>query len=459
MSTDPVGAEPRQFQDDEETLRTRKSSDVQKGDLDAGVDQDEENQHSAPRPVGFWDPKLKNARKGAFSKWILTTVVLMIFILSVLSIYWAVFFHLPKNIQSLVVYIVDFDGLAPYDTTGHPPLVGPAIVQLANQMRQQTGPPTSTLGYGALPPSHFNNDPIQLVYQYSRDDTNFYDFILPSLSQLMTQATSMVGEKWARTVFANASDPAVVRGIQAAPQAISPAIGFSQYNLRPFYPYTAIPAVSIGLIYLIIISFFSFSFYFPIHAKYIKPEGHPPLHFWQLIVWRWIATIVAYFFHSLAYSFISLAFQINFGSNPVSSTTEPTIATAGNPGAYGNATFLVYWMLNFWGMIALGLACENMAMLVGMPWTGLWLIFWVITNVSTSFYDIDIEPGFYSWGYAFPLHQVVEGSRQILFDLHSRIGLNFGILIAWGAVNTALFPFMCYWMRYKTKHGMHEYWA
>jgi hypothetical protein len=147
-------------------------------------------------------------------------------------------------------------------------------------------------------------------------------------------------------------------------------------------------------------------------------------------------------------------------------------------------------MLNYWGMIALGLACENVAMLVGQPWTGLWLIFWVITNVSTAFYDIDIEPAFYKWGYAWPLHSgktqtsfspfsasrsflarfnsqcmlicdsaVVEGSRQILFNLHSRIGLDFGILIAWGAVNTALFPLCCYWMRYKNNHGLHEYWA
>lgn len=41
-------------------------------------------------------------------------------------------------------------------------------------------------------------------------------------------------------------------------------------------------------------------------------------------------------------------------------------------------------------MIALGLACENVAMIVGQPWTGLWLIFWVITNVSTSFYDVGL---------------------------------------------------------------------
>ena len=116
-------------------------------------------------------------------------------------------------------------------------------------------------------------------------------------------------------------------------------------------------------------------------------------------------------------------------------------------------------MLNYLGMIALGLACENVAMIVGQPWTGLWLIFWVITNVSTAFYDIDIEPRFYYWGYAWPLHNIVEGSRSILFDLHSRLGLNFGVLVAWAAVNTALFPFACYWMRFKSKRGLHEYWA
>ena len=170
--------------------------------------------------------------------------------------------------------------------------------------------------------------------------------------------------------------------------------------------------------------------------------------------------MAAFFMLSLAYSLISLAFQINFsGGNPVTSETQVTSTVNGfsNPDAYGHGTFPVYWMLNFFGMIALGLACENVAMFVGQPWMGMWLIFWVITNVSTAFYDIQIEPTFYRYGYAWPLHYIVEGSRQILFGLHSRIGLDFGVLIAWGAVNTALFPFACYFMRWKSKNGVHEY--
>ena len=42
---------------------------------------------------------------------------------------------------------------------------------------------------------------------------------------------------------------------------------------------------------------------------------------------------------------------------------------------------------------------------------------------------------------------VVEGSRQVLFGLHSRIGVDFGILIAWGVVNTLFFPICCWFQR------------
>ncbi|KAF2873467.1 hypothetical protein BDV95DRAFT_489965 [Massariosphaeria phaeospora] len=464
---------------------------------DHTVENGKSHEEGEKTPVGFWDPSLKHVRKRAISKWIVTTLVLMTFILGVLSIYWGVFFRVETRLKHLLVYVVDFDGVAPYDT-GNPPLVGPAIVQLTEKMVQSGQP---TLGFGTRLPSEFNNDPLQvrqavydwdawaaiiinpnatamlysaiatgnasydplgacqLVYQDARDDTNWSNFMSPIISMLMTEAQSTVGTLWAQNILQNASNPTTLANIQAVPQALNPAIGFSHFNLRPMYPYTTLPAVSIGLIYLIIISFFSFSFYMPIHMQYLNPKDHPPLKFHQLIIWRWCTTVLAYIFLSLAYSLISLAFQVNFSHmNPVASETQVTNMAYDNPIAYGRGTFLVYWALNFWGMVALGLACENVAMVVGQPWMGMWLIFWVITNVSTSFYDIEIAPGFYHWGYAWPLHSVVEASRQILFDLHSRIGLDFGILIAWGAVNTTLFPICCWFQRWKTQRNVHEYW-
>lgn len=34
----------------------------------------------------------------------------------------------------------------------------------------------------------------------------------------------------------------------------------------------------------------------------------------------------------------------------------------------------------------------------------MWLVFWVISNVATGFYSLDLAPAFYKWGYAWPLH-------------------------------------------------------
>jgi len=96
--------------------------------------------------------------------------------------------------------------------------------------------------------------------------------------------------------------------------------------------------------------------------------------------------------------------------------------------AYGKGSFPVYWMLNWVGMISLGLACENVAMVVGMPWTAFWLIFWVITNVSTSFYSIILAPGFYAWGYAWPLHNS-ELNLSFCFSLIIFVGV-------WACVKT-----------------------
>lgn len=47
---------------------------------------DAEKGDGPPAAVNFWDHSLKQVRNEVFSKWILTTVVLMIFILGVLSI-------------------------------------------------------------------------------------------------------------------------------------------------------------------------------------------------------------------------------------------------------------------------------------------------------------------------------------------------------------------------------------
>ncbi|RYP09817.1 hypothetical protein DL764_001071 [Monosporascus ibericus] len=73
--------------------------------------------------------------------------------------------------------------------------------------------------------------------------------------------------------------------------------------------------------------------------------------------------------------------------------------------------------------------------------------------MATSFYSLELAPRFFRWDHTGPLHHIVQASRQILFDLHSRIGINLGVLSAWSAVNVALFPLCCYFMHWKSEGG------
>ena len=303
--------------------------------------------------------------------------------------------------------------------------------------------------------------------QSSTIKLEMYNFhIVPFLDALALEVTTKFATSWAQTVLSDTSLDASI--YSRSPQALSPGISFTSLNLRPFDPPGAIPTISIGLIYLIIIAFFSFTFFIPTHLKFITPNPlspHPPLKFGQLVFYRWLATITAYFFLSLSYSLVSLAFRIPFSNKiPQSLTsslapntplttggwpaTEPILN--GNP--YGHGTWPLYFLLNFFGMSALGLTCENMAMFLSalspLPYSALFLIWWVITNVSTGFYALELASDFYRWGYAWPLRHIVMGSKTLVFGTRNELGLNFGVLIAWVVVGSFLFPFACWVLRW-----------
>lgn len=365
-----------------------------------------------------------------------TVLGLGVYILIVLSLYWGALFTVYDNLPKLTVWIVDFDAkIAPYNTTTTTPIIGPFVTNAFMNLQPQT---VDNLGWTVKSAADFDYDPIavrqgiydekaylaiivnanattllqeavkngnssydpagaaQIIYNTARDESTIITYILPALLDVLFSLLSNFGKEWASILAQDAS----IQNVFQTPQAVNPGIGFSLIDLRPFTPPTGTPAISIGLIYLIIISFFSFSFLMPIHGLFMTNKDHAPIHKAHLLIWRITSSIVAYFFLSLFYSLVSLAFQIPFSNNSASPTES-----AFNANAYGRGSFVVYWMLNWVGMTALGLPSENMAMILGTPYASLWLVFWVITNVATSFYSIVLESDFYRWGYAWPLNR------------------------------------------------------
>ena len=49
-------------------------------------------------------------------------------------------------------------------------------------------------------------------------------------------------------------------------------------------------------------------------------------------------------------------------------------------------------------------SCDVTLILRENQWAAMWLVFWVISNVTTGFYSLDLAPAFYKWGYAWPVH-------------------------------------------------------
>lgn len=365
---------------------------------------DEENNpgYNHPHPVGLFHPSLNTVWKFVLKKWATTLLILFCFILCALSLYWSVLFHIPQNFSALTVAVVNFDGQSPYE--GTTPVIGRMVEQIA---RELAAIPRNELGYRIEAPEKYGGDPLavrqavydehhwaaiivnanattllqqavtignrsyspigaaQVIINTARDQTTYSTYIEPKLFEFETQVAARFGVQWIQTVLSNSSLDAAT--YSRVPQALNPAIGFSSFDLRPFGPPQATPAVTIGLIYLIIIAFFSFAFFLPVYTKFLVPKGHPPMHFWELVLFRLFMTSMAYLIMSLAYSLVSLAFLIPFSNDYPHNDVTP----AKNPDAYGHGTFVVYWMLNWVGMYALGLASENVTMVIGQPWTAL----------------------------------------------------------------------------------------
>ena len=190
--------------------------------------------------------------------------------LAVLSLYWGVLFRVRENLRHATIAVVDFDASSsPYSNVEA--VVGPFIEQA---IRQELATQQYPLGYKFLPPTKFNNDPLavrlavheerywgaiivnnnatallrqavetgnssydpfgsaQVVTNQARDIESFNQYITPTLTRLATDISFAFGREWTSQVLRNASLAQVL--YSNAPQALSPGIGFSIFNLRPF---------------------------------------------------------------------------------------------------------------------------------------------------------------------------------------------------------------------------------
>lgn len=287
-----------------------------------------------------------------------------------------------------------------------------------------------------------------IVVNEARDFQTYEAYITPTLDHLAISIASGFEPIWVESLASgllpNSSFPITT-------QTLALGISFSFLNIRSVTPSTSFSIITVNIIYLVLISFYSCTFFMHTHILFIIRQ--PALRFSSLVIYRWFAAMTAYFFFALVYSLVTLTVQTPF-SRP-SRVTDPTgIAFTAQSTDLGPASaFFTYLALNFLGTAALGITSENVAMFLSLisslPYSLLFLLFWMASNICTSFNPLELASPFYMWGYGWPMYNIVEGTKTLTLGTRSNLAINFSVLAGWVALGTIVFPLACWLMKWK----------
>lgn len=424
--------------------------------------------------LGFFSSGVSDIRRKVIFLFVRNWLIISTFMLMIFSIYWGAIYNRPSKYHNFKFMVVNED----LQQNNISPLIGQSVVDYSQSsaikyygtyeiyntqnftekyrsLRHTTNddgsfnvtkaihilvhqqhtwgvvhiqPNTTFSLYSALTQSNssfsfLQSVPINFFYETGRDFLSMSSIVVPIIEifssefnpayvtkTIMNPLINLLTSEEKSNLVSNASD------------LISNVPNISLYDFFPVTNSTLFAPMQVGMIYLIIITFFNFNFFSSVH-QIIAPH----LKISHFIIYRIVSAQFSYFILSLPMSLVSLAFQIDF-----------TVT-------YGRAGFFIFWMTNYLTMSAVGGANENMAMLifpVFPPLLGFWLLSWVVMNISTAFFTFVTMSNFYRFGYFFPLHNSYNIMSVILTNSYKgNLGRNYGILVAWVVVNIAFAPF------------------
>lgn len=399
-------------------------------------------------PQSIFHPSLAKQWKKVLLGFAKIYVLYGIMVLAILSIFWGSFYGKDTRRTNLPVWVIDLDSDSSEYMKDNDinPVVGKvltdSITDVSNVLgwKIRGGFNASDIDYiyhsihqqkawaavivysnatenvhRALSGSSNSQPPfIEVVYEEAREPAVTTNYLIPGFYELqnsfLRKADDGIYKPLANTL--QDGDQSAARG--------SPIL-FHFNNRLPLKTTELMAPLSTGLIFFFILSFFQVGLSLVVHTHFTGKVLHH-----HYIIYRWISAHVAYFVISLFYCLVSLAFQID---------TSVT---------FGKSGFLVFWMINFLGMSAVGGASENVALILLKYFPagqGFWLLFWVISNVAPMLGPIPLAPPVYHYGYGFPIYNILEATRIVLCDTTKKdMGRYVGVIIAWIAVNSALLP-------------------
>jgi hypothetical protein len=71
----------------------------------------------------------------------------------------------------------------------------------------------------------------------------------------------------------------------------------------------------------------------------------------------------------------------------------------------------------------------------------------ILVNISVTVLPTELEVWFYKYGLGFPVYNMSQAVRTIIFNTKNHLGRNFGVLLAWVALSLITLPVLQYLMR------------
>lgn len=368
------------------------------------------------------------------------TFLLVILIFSVFSIYWGSLWKIP--VYNLQGWVVDFDGgmigqsvvrslgsnIGASKITWNivPAQVAGSLDELTTLVREEQTwvaiaihPGASAKLSAALAVPNSSYDGSEAITAYAteaRNENAFRSIIRPSVEASL----SAISASFAMQITQNVANSTVLPALlSTSPQTITSPISYTINNLLPFDVPVATAATFVGLLYQLILSFFVVM----ITLTARETSGlNDTLSLRNLILLRFASSFGAYFFLSLIYSLLNVAFHLPMTRK------------------FGHAGFLLFWMLSYVGMLSVGLALESLVTLLTIKFIPFFMIMWIIVNISVCIFPIEVLPRVFHYGYAAPFYNVSRAMRTIVFGTKNELGLHFGILIVWIAISCVTLP-------------------
>lgn len=430
--------------------------------------------------LSFFHERLKSHRKHMLVQTVMIYLMIGTLVLGIFSIYWGAAYQRDSRIKNLRMLVViedveTVDGVSPVmgDTmasllaTPEAQYYGDWQVQNLTEFRAQAASHGHSVSAEIEREVHRQNywaslhvqanasvnwvnavmdgdvlynvsaNTVVAYYETGRDQAGMLGYVEPSLKTIEEYFLDAQSNITA-LLLAAYNTLEIFQSMDSVRVVLAP-LAFVMDDARPFTDPVLTAPSQVGLIYIVIITLFTFNFFTMLYQE-LGRSGMKHTHF---VVYRILLSVVSYFVISFFFSLVTLAFQVDFGK------------------AFGRGGWPVYWMTNFLTMWAVGAMNETMAMLfiaVFPPLVGFWMLFWVIINISATFAPIALCARFYRFTYAMPVHASYEITKVIFYDTYrGAMGRNYGILIAWSVLATVgmVFSFMNF-TRVMRKRAMAE---